>query len=91
MAVNARDWGVGGIVCSGWDVRSVKALGLPCVVPGVRPAGSSPNDQHVVVTPRMAAFAGADYIVVGRPITESADPARAAEELMLEAYGAVAG
>ena len=90
MAVNARDWGVGGIVCSGWDVRSVKALGLPCIVPGVRPAGSNPDDQHVVVTPRMAAFAGADYIVVGRPITESADPAKAAEELMLEAHGAAA-
>jgi orotidine-5'-phosphate decarboxylase len=91
MAVNARDWGAGGIVCSGWDIRSVKALGLPCVVPGVRPAGSNPNDQHVVVTPRMAAFAGADYIVVGRPITESADPARAAEQIMLEAQGAAAG
>jgi orotidine-5'-phosphate decarboxylase len=90
MSVNARDWGAGGIVCSGWDVRAVKALGLPCVVSGVRPAGSSQDDQHAVVTPRMAAFAGADYIVVGRPITESADPAKAAEEIMLEARGAAA-
>jgi orotidine-5'-phosphate decarboxylase len=89
MAVNARDWGAGGIVCSGWDVRTVKALGLPCVVPGVRPAGSNPDDQHVVVTPRMAAFAGADYIVVGRPITENTDPAKAAKEIMLEAHDAV--
>jgi len=89
MAVNARDWGAGGIVCSGWDVRTVKALGLPCIVPGVRPAGSNADDQHVVVTPRMAAFAGADYIVVGRPITESADPAKAAEEIILEAHGIV--
>jgi len=87
MAANARDWGAGGIVCTGWDVRAVKALGLPCVVPGVRPAGSNPDDQHVVVTPRMAAFAGADYIVVGRPITESADPAQAAKAIMFEAYG----
>jgi orotidine-5'-phosphate decarboxylase len=90
MSVNARDWGVGGIVCTGWDVRAVKALGLPCIVPGVRPAGSNPDDQHVVVTPRMAAFAGADYIVVGRPITESSDPAWAAEAIMLEAYGTAA-
>ncbi|MCL2123614.1 MAG: orotidine-5'-phosphate decarboxylase, partial [Desulfovibrionaceae bacterium] len=88
MAANARDWGAGGIVCSGWDVRAVKALGMPCVVPGVRPAGSNPGDQHVVVTPRMAAFAGADYIVVGRPITENADPAKIAGAIMLEAHSA---
>jgi orotidine-5'-phosphate decarboxylase len=60
------------------------------VTPGVRPGGASLFDQKRVSTPREAMTAGADYIVVGRPILEAADPARAAQEIVDEMEGSVA-
>jgi orotidine-5'-phosphate decarboxylase len=57
------------------------------VTPGVRPAGSERNDQSRVATPQAAVAAGADYLVVGRPITGAPDPARAAEGILAEMRG----
>jgi orotidine-5'-phosphate decarboxylase len=54
------------------------------VTPGGRPAGSETDDQSRIATPRAAAAAGADYLVVGRPITGAADPAKAAAAILEE-------
>jgi len=82
--------GADGLVCSGRDVRELRdALGPAAllVVPGIRPAGASPDDQARTMTPRAAAEAGADWLVVGRPITEAADPAAAAAAIAAEIAG----
>jgi orotidine-5'-phosphate decarboxylase len=82
--------GADGLVCSGRDVRELRdALGPAAllVVPGIRPAGASPDDQARTMTPRAAAEAGADWLVVGRPITEAADPAAAAAAIAAEIGG----
>ncbi|WP_439596632.1 orotidine-5'-phosphate decarboxylase [Falsiroseomonas sp.] len=73
--------GADGLVCSPREVAPIRdALGeLPVlVVPGVRPAGSAADDQARTATPEQVARDGADWIVVGRPITQAADPAEAA-------------
>jgi len=57
------------------------------VTPGIRPAGSSRGDQARTATPAAAVAAGADYIVVGRPILEAADPASAADAIVRELTG----
>lgn len=78
---------MGGIVCSPREVAAVRqAVGnaLTIVTPGVRPAGSESGDQKRVATPASAIRAGADYLVVGRPITQSLDPASAAAEIVTE-------
>jgi orotidine-5'-phosphate decarboxylase len=54
------------------------------VVPGIRPAGAAADDQARTLTPREAASAGADWLVVGRPITRAADPGRAAASIAAE-------
>jgi len=77
----AMENGAHGLVCSPHEVSPLRdALGTSplLVVPGVRPAGSDTNDQKRVMTPAEARQAGADWIVVGRPITQAADPAAAA-------------
>jgi orotidine-5'-phosphate decarboxylase len=76
--------GADGLVCSAQEVPALRrALGpdVTLVVPGIRPAGSRAGDQARTMTPRAALDAGADWIVVGRPITEAADPAHAAATL----------
>ena len=79
LAMLARDSGVDGIVCSGAEVATVRGLWPEgtLVVPGVRPAGGDVADQKRVVTPREALDEGASILVIGRPITGAADPARA--------------
>jgi len=82
--------GADGVVCSGHEVRAVrKALGADPVilVPAVRPAGAAADDQARTVTPREATAAGADWIVVGRPITRAVDPAAAAAAIAAEIAG----
>jgi orotidine-5'-phosphate decarboxylase len=79
LAMLARESGIDGIVCSGAEVATVRALWPEgtIVVPGVRPAGAEVADQKRVVTPRQALDDGASVLVIGRPITAAADPARA--------------
>jgi len=77
--------GCGGIVASAHESSALRAaLGekFAIVTPGVRPAGSSHGDQARVVTPAQAIAAGASYVVVGRPITEAADPAAEARAIL---------
>jgi orotidine-5'-phosphate decarboxylase len=85
LAFEARAAGAGGIVVSGGDVSTVReVLGEePClVVPGIRPAGSNGHDQVRVLTPEEAIERGADYLVIGRPITASSNPAGAARAIL---------
>jgi orotidine-5'-phosphate decarboxylase len=73
--------GADGLVCSPQEVAPLRAaLGpdVALVVPGVRPAGSAADDQARTATPEAMAAAGADYVVVGRPITRAGDPGAAA-------------
>ncbi|MBY0336341.1 MAG: orotidine-5'-phosphate decarboxylase [Acetobacteraceae bacterium] len=76
--------GADGLVCSPQEVAPIRdALGAApmLVVPGIRPAGSAVGDQARVATPAQAVAEGADWIVVGRPITQAPDPAAAARAL----------
>jgi orotidine-5'-phosphate decarboxylase len=65
-------------------VRKSQGANLVIVNPGVRPAGSGKDDQERTATPSDAILAGASYIVVGRPITKANDPAKAADNIVLE-------
>jgi orotidine-5'-phosphate decarboxylase len=86
-AQQAQVLGVDGIVCSPEEAARVhKIVGhqMHLVTPGVRPAGAATGDQKRVMTPGRAIAAGADYLVVGRPIVEAADPKAAAEAIQAE-------
>jgi orotidine-5'-phosphate decarboxylase len=86
----ARANGIRGIVASAHEARELRReLGedFAIVTPGVRPTGAEKGDQARVVTPGDAIRAGASHIVVGRPITEASDPARAAAEILEELEG----
>jgi orotidine-5'-phosphate decarboxylase len=86
-AQQAQVLGVDGIVCSAEEAASVrKVVGhqMNLVTPGIRPAGADVGDQKRVMTPARAIAAGADYLVVGRPITGAADPRAAAEAIQAE-------
>jgi len=77
--------GADGLVCSPREVAAIRAalgMGPTLVVPGVRPEGSAADDQARTATPEAMRAAGADWIVVGRPITQSADPAAAARAIV---------
>ena len=77
--------GVRGFVCSPQEVAALRALTGPdgvLVIPGIRPAGAGTGDQKRVATPSEALRAGASYLVVGRPVTQAADPAEAAEAIL---------
>ncbi len=85
LARLAQSCGLDGVVCSAREIAAVRgALGADflIVVPGIRPAGADLADQRRVMTPVEAARAGADILVVGRPITGAADPAQAARAIM---------
>jgi orotidine-5'-phosphate decarboxylase len=74
------------VVASGLEAKAVRAevgSDLAIVAPGIRLAGNSAGDQKRVATPQTAIAAGADYIVVGRPITGAPDPQQAAESFVL--------
>jgi orotidine-5'-phosphate decarboxylase len=77
LAYEAKASGLDGVVVSGEDVEDVRAAcgeAFCLVVPGVRPSGSNGHDQVRVLTPEEAIEKGADYLVIGRPLTEAADP-----------------
>ncbi len=92
-AAQARDIGVDGLVCSPAEattVRPIVGAKLKLVTPGIRPAGADAGDQKRIATPAVAIAAGADYLVVGRPIVAAADPKAAAEAIVEEISRAVA-
>jgi orotidine-5'-phosphate decarboxylase len=87
LAFEAKTSGLDGVVVSGDDVRDVRAVcgdDFCLVVPGIRPAGGNGHDQVRILTPAAAIESGADYIVVGRPITDAADPVGVARAIVRE-------
>ncbi len=92
LAALAREAGCGGIVASAHEAREIRRElgdGFAIVTPGVRPAGAAIGDQSRVLTPAQAIAAGATHLVIGRPITEAANPADAAR-MILDEMGKVA-
>jgi orotidine-5'-phosphate decarboxylase len=86
-AAQARDVGVDGLVCSGVEaamLRPIIGAGMTLVTPGIRPAGAEAGDQKRVMTPAAAIAAGADYLVIGRPILAAPDPKAAADAIVAE-------
>jgi orotidine-5'-phosphate decarboxylase len=91
-AAQAHDIGVDGLVCSAEEaakLRPVVGPGMVLVTPGIRPAGADTDDQKRVMTPARAIVAGADYLVVGRPILQAPDPKAAAAAIVAEIAGAL--
>ena len=90
LALLARESGLDGIVCSPQEVAAVRAVCGPdfqLVIPGIRPVWAGAQDQKRVMTPAEALAAGADLLVIGRPITGAADPAVAARRIFDEIQG----
>jgi len=86
--------GVESVVCSPAEVSALRRAlgdGLRIITPGVRPTGHGAGDQKRIATPAEAITAGADMLVVGRPIREAADPARAAERIAAEVEAVLTG
>jgi orotidine-5'-phosphate decarboxylase len=91
-ARQAKSRGLAGLVLSPREVRMVRGVvgeHLILVTPGIRPKGSGAGDQKRVMTPAEAIVAGADHIVVGRPVTEAQDPKAAATAIIAEIEGAL--
>jgi len=92
-AAQARDVGVDGLVCSAAEAEMVRPLmgpGMLLVTPGIRAAQTDADDQKRIMTPAEAVAAGADYLVVGRPVIAAADPKAAAEAIVAEIERAAA-
>jgi orotidine-5'-phosphate decarboxylase len=86
-AAQARDTGVDGLVCSAEETASLRGIvgpGMVLVTPGIRPAGSGIGDQKRIMSPARAIEAGANYLVVGRPVLEARDPKAAADAIVAE-------
>jgi orotidine-5'-phosphate decarboxylase len=86
-ARQARDTGVDGLVCSAEEAANLRMIvgsGMVLVTPGIRPAGSASGDQKRIMTPAHAIEAGADYLVIGRPVLEAGDPKAAADAIVDE-------
>lgn len=92
LAGLTRDAGLDGVVCSALEAPALRQMVLRnpmpadfCLVtPGIRPAGSATGDQTRILTPAQALRAGADYLVIGRPITQAADPLAVLESIARE-------
>ena len=82
-AKQAKTYGAHGLILSPEELLLVKDRSLLLVTPGIRPHGAKTGDQKRIMTPELAFQAGADYLVIGRPITEANDP-KAAMEAILE-------
>ncbi|HEY3377489.1 MAG TPA: orotidine-5'-phosphate decarboxylase [Armatimonadota bacterium] len=90
LALRAKEAGLDGVVASVLETRAIKAACGPefvVITPGIRPASGTADDQRRVATPRVAIDAGSDYLVVGRPITQAADPAAACAAILAEMRG----
>jgi len=86
-AGQAHDMGADGLVCSAAEAKSLRTIvghSMTLVTPGIRPAGAERDDQKRIMTPAAAVAAGADYLVVGRPIIEAPDPKAAAQAIVAE-------
>ncbi len=91
-AAQARDIGVDGLVCSAQEAERLRPLvgtAMALVTPGIRPADAEAGDQKRIMTPAAAIAAGADHLVVGRPILAAPDPKAAAEAIVAEIGGAL--
>lgn len=80
LALLTQDCGLHGVVCSAQEATTLRGLtapGFQLVTPGIRPADSEAGDQRRIMTPEQAQAAGVSYMVIGRPITQAADPAAA--------------
>lgn len=87
LARLAQQAGLDGVVASPQEISRIREACGPhfvIVTPGIRPAGADVNDQKRIASPGEAVQAGADYLVVGRPITSAVDPVRAAREILAE-------
>lgn len=85
LAKLAKECGMDGVVCSAHEIEAIReACGEDFIlmVPGIRPAGSDTGDQKRIMTPQNALKAGATHLVIGRPITQSNDPAQAARDII---------
>ena len=92
LAILAKEAGLDGVVCSPHEITAIRKACGPdflIVTPGVRPAGADVNDQKRVMTPGEAISLGADYLVIGRPITQADNPAKAANEIAAETEAAL--
>lgn len=90
LAKLTQDSGLQGVVCSAKEIAPIrKACGpdFKLIVPGIRPDWAAKGDQKRVMTPRDAVKAGADILVIGRPITQAADPVEAAQKIAAELEG----
>jgi orotidine-5'-phosphate decarboxylase len=85
-AMQAHQAGIDGLVCSAVEASALRLMvgDMTLVTPGIRPAGQAGGDQKRVTTPAQAISAGVDYLVVGRPITESAEPKQMVESIVAE-------
>ena len=90
LAKLAKAAGLDGVVASSWEIKKIrKTCGEDFIIltPGIRPAGKSSDDQKRVMAPREAIKLGADFLVIGRPIRNAANPAEAAKEILSEMEG----
>ena len=91
LATLTKECGLDGVVCSAHEAVSFRQqLGndFTLVTPGIRPEGSAAQDQRRIMTPPQAKQAGVDYMVIGRPITQAADPAAALASILQSLQGA---
>jgi len=90
LATLARDSGLDGVVCSAQEaalLRKKCGMGFCLVTPGIRPVQVSADDQTRIMTPRAALQAGSNYLVIGRPVTQAADPLQALRDIHQEIEG----
>jgi len=90
LAKLAKAAGLDGVVASSWEIKEIrKACGKDFIIltPGIRPAGKSFDDQKRIMTPGEAIKLGADFLVIGRPIRNAANPVEAAKEILREMEG----
>lgn len=85
LALLTREAGLDGVVCSSHEIEALRAACGPdflLVVPGIRPKGADVQDQKRVMSPEEAVTLGANHLVIGRPITQAPDPAKAAQDIL---------
>ncbi|QZA79799.1 orotidine-5'-phosphate decarboxylase [Deefgea piscis] len=87
LAKLAQSCGLDGVVCSAQEANQLKQIcgaDFKLITPGIRPVGSDSNDQTRIMTPKSAMQAGSDYLVIGRPITQSIDPILTLQQINAE-------